>query len=256
VGAVGWIGEGLQAVVGFLIDERCHACGAPVPTSKSSADHAPSCHPLAAPLRVRIGPFLVGTRLLCERCALRIRPWREPLLLPAVADAAGALVVYPAFSTDDNLLRLIHLMKFARRERLAPWFARAIANGLPRRALDELSAPAVLVPVPMDTGSRRRRGFNQAERIAAELARAWEVPIAPRALVKTRRTLAQSSLGRSDRARNLWRAMIPGSESVTGRCVVLVDDLVTTGATAAACAAVLRLAGAVSVRVVCVGYRP
>jgi predicted amidophosphoribosyltransferase len=130
---VRWVDEGLEAVVGFLIDERCHACGAPVRASDSSADHASVSHPLAASLRIRVGPFCVGTRLLCERCALRVRPWREPLLLPTVADARHALMVYPAFATDDTLLRLIHLMKFGRRERLAPWLARAIANGLPRR---------------------------------------------------------------------------------------------------------------------------
>ena len=253
---MGWIGDGLEAVVGFLIDERCQACGSPARSSDTRADPAPACHPLAAPLRARFGPVYIATRLLCERCALRVRPWREPLLLPAVADAAGALIVYPGFTTDDTLLRLIHLMKFDRREQLAPWLARAISSGLPRRALDESPGKAVLVPVPMDARARRRRGFNQAERIAIELARAWGVPVAPRALAKTRHTLAQSSLGRTERARNLWRAIIFGGESVTGKSVVLVDDLVTTGATAAACATVLRLAGAASVRVVCVGYRP
>ncbi len=252
---MGWIGEGLEAVVGFLVDERCHACGSPA-RAPDSAGHEPVCHPLTDLLRLRVGPFQFGTRLLCGRCARRVRLFREPLLLPAVASAAPALVVYPAFATDDTLLRLIHVMKFGRRERLASWLARAISNGLPRRALDELPAPAVLVPVPMDPRSRRRRGFNQAERIAVELARAWDVPVATRALAKTRHTLAQSSLGRTDRAHNLACAMVPGREPVVGRSTVLVDDLVTTGATAAACAAVLRLAGAVSVRVVCVGYRP
>ena len=256
VGAVGWIGEGLEAVVGFLVDERCHACGSPVRTSDAATDHTPACHPLTASLRAGVGPIHVRTRLLCDRCAVRVRRWREPLVLPAAAEAAHALIVYPAFTTDDTLLRLIHLMKFGRRERLAPWLARAISNGLPRRALDELPGPAVLVPVPMDRRSRRRRGFNQAERIAVELARAWGVPVASRALAKTRHTLAQSSLGRTDRARNLGRAIVPGREPVAGRSVVIVDDLVTTGATVAACAAVLRLAGAASVRVVCVGYRP
>jgi predicted amidophosphoribosyltransferase len=75
------------------------------------------------------------------------------------------------------------------------------------------------------------------------------------ARAKTRHT-PRSRLRPSDRARNLWRAMIPGDEPVAGKSVVIVDDLVTTGATATACAVVLRRAGAASVCAVCAGYRP
>lgn len=264
---VGWMGGVAQGIVDFLVDERCQVCAAPVRAHDTATNESSQCHPLTVPVRVGIGSVHVTTRLLCAACAMRTRAWGGPVRLDASrlrlvsnpvwnASDTEPVLVYPAFATGDVLLRLIHLLKFDRRERLATWFAHAVSNGFPRHALDDAPSPTLLVPVPMDRRSLRRRGFNQAERIALELGRVWHVPVARRALCKTRRTRAQSSLGRGDRARNLERALAPGSESVAGATVVIVDDLVTTGATVMACAAVLRRAGARSVRVACIGYRP
>jgi ComF family protein len=246
----------MQCVVDFLVDERCHVCGAPG-DGRVSALPEPA-HPLAAPADVfTLGSLRLQTRPLCPACALRVKAWPEPLLLRGAGVDRGStgLYAYPAFVTDEPFLVLIHLMKFARRERLAPWLARAMSGGLPSRALEWLEAP-VLVPVPMDRGARARRGFNQAERIAVELGRCWSVPVAPSALVKRRRTRPQSSLGRRERLVNLAGAFASGRDAVDGRDVILVDDVVTTGATALACASALHDARARTVRVVCVGYRP
>jgi ComF family protein len=132
--------------------------------------------------------------------------------------------------------------------------ARALAAGLPARAL---SADAILVPVPISRASLRRRGFNQAERLANSLSALTKIPVETHALVKTRATAPQSTLDRAARVHNVAGAMaVVARERIAGRRVVLVDDLVTTGATAAACASALWEAGAAEVRVVCVGYRP
>jgi len=112
-----------------------------------------------------------------------------------------------------------------------------------------------VVPVPMDRGARMRRGFNQAESIARALAARWRLPMAPEAIAKVRATRPQSSLGREERLRNLAGAFRARSPGLNGARVILVDDLVTTGATARACAYALRGAGARAVRVVCAGYR-
>ena len=108
----------------------------------------------------------------------------------------------------------------------------------------------------MDRTARARRGFNPTERMATEFARRWNVEVARDALVKVRATRAQSALRRDDRLTNLARAFAVTGDAVCGRPVVLVDDLVTTGATAVACAHALLGAGACTVRVVCAGYRP
>jgi ComF family protein len=267
-----WISAAAQCVLDFLVDERCHSCGWRV----GAGTPAPPRHPLARPVSVVcLGAIRVSTRVLCEDCAGAIRPWREPVALGRIAAdtvAGGApasnsheapraladdkLVAYAAFETDERLLGLIHLLKFRRRESLAVWLARAMAECLPRRVADAAHGPVVLVPVPLDRAAFARRGFNQAGRMAEELGRCWGMPVASRALVKPHPTPPQSSLGRDERARNVRDAFAPGGESVLGRHAVVVDDLVTTGATAAACARALVSAGASSVRVVCAGYRP
>jgi len=264
----------MQCVVDFLVDERCHVCAAS--SAATDGDRGALIHPLAAPVDVlKMGSLRVRTHPLCPSCALRVDSWPDALVLRRSGGDIAALCVpgvdfrstdcvppapdvraYPAFVTDERFLVLIRLMKFGRRERLAPWLARAMAGGLPSRALESLDAPAVLVPVPMDRGARARRGFNQAERIAVELGRCWSVPVARAALVKRRNTRAQSSLGRRERLANLAGAFGPGRDEVRDRVVILVDDVVTTGATALACAAVLQAARARAVRVVCAGYRP
>jgi ComF family protein len=251
---VRWVNAAMQCVVDFLVDERCHVCGASS-AAMDEAARAPA-RPLATPVDVlALGSLRLRTRPLCPSCALRVNAWPEPLLL-GPAGEGGGLPAFPAFVSDERFLVLIHLMKFGRRERLAPWLARAMAGGLPRQAVESLEAPPILVPVPMDRGARARRGFNQAERIAVELGRCWNVPVAPSALVKRRPTRPQSSLGRRERLANLAGAFGRGRDDVADRDVILVDDVVTTGATALACAATLRSARARTVRVVCAGYRP
>ncbi|HEU4365778.1 MAG TPA: phosphoribosyltransferase family protein [Candidatus Krumholzibacteria bacterium] len=243
----------VQAVADFLVDERCHGCGARVSTrAKLPLPGHPASDALDDPVRA-FG--IVRTRLLCRACLHELDPWPRPVLLVERGRGADAIEVYPTFTTDARLLALVHLLKFGRRACVAPWLGRAMARGLPARAR---AADVLVTPVPMDDASRRRRGFNQAEALARALARQWGLPLATGVIDKPAPTAAQSLLGREARERNLAAAFGPGRRAalVTGRDVLLVDDLVTTGATARACARALRSAGAARVRVVCAGYRP
>jgi len=243
----------LQAVIDFLVDERCHACRAPIPSRLGlPLPGHPALVALDDPVATAgLARWRFRTRLLCRACLARLEPCTRAVV---VGRGHDTLEILPAFATDSRLLALIHLLKFDRRECVAPWLARAMAVGLPARAR---GAGIVLAPVPMDAASRRRRGFNQAESISRALARRWGLPLVRGAVEKPAATGAQSLLGREARERNLRGAFRPGRGAVrlAGRRVVLVDDLVTTGATARACARVLRGAGAAEVRVVCAGYR-
>lgn len=107
----------------------------------------------------------------------------------------------------------------------------------------------VVVPVPLHRNRLRQRGFNQSLELAKRIARTLALPLARDALERRRDTVAQSELGAAERRRNVLGAFAASSD-VTGRRVALVDDVVTTGATAVACAIALRRAGAQAVTLV------
>jgi len=275
---VAGVGYALQALADFLASEDCHACGRPVATMRSLAAPAHSAAAaLAQPLH--LGPRFAGvdTHPLCRACCHRLSAMHGPVRVGTIhRDGAVSLNsgggmeptsplplahdrelrVWAAFETDDRLLAVVHALKFARRERLGPWLARALSAGLPAAALPSDGAASV-VAVPTDPASLRRRGFNQAECVARAFATNCGAAFVPRGLAKTRATAPQSTLDGAARARNVAGAFaVVERARVSGCCVVLVDDLVTTGATAAACAVALYAAGAREVRVACVGYRP
>lgn len=151
----------------------------------------------------------------------------------------------------DDAAELVRALKYGGWVTLAAPMGREMV-GPARRLVGPSGAPPSLVPVPLSPARRRERGFNQAHLLAAELARATGWSLA--AVLARRRTgRRQARSGRLDRATNV-RGLFhcpPGTASaVAGRRVLLVDDVVTTGATSAACADALRRAGSSLVGVV------
>lgn len=134
------------------------------------------------------------------------------------------------------------LAQMLRRSNLAPGSkgqgGRDGSCGIPSRA----AAPAVLVPIPLHRDRYRRRGYNQAETIAALVSAATGIPLAPDMLVRGANTPAQHLQNRRDRIQ--MTAVFAASPRARGKVVVLVDDVVTTGATMEAAAQALLLQGA------------
>ena len=107
-----------------------------------------------------------------------------------------------------------------------------------------------IVAVPIHADRLRTRGYNQAELLARELAERLEKPYVPDALRRLKKTSPLKTLGETERRNELMNAFGPGSGDVAGKRILLVDDILTTGATASVCTDVLRAMGAVSVRTV------
>jgi ComF family protein len=120
------------------------------------------------------------------------------------------------------------------------------------RALPRDTSFDAVVPMPMHWRRRWERGFNQADLLASEVARRLALPVA-RALARRKATAPQAGMSRLQRRRNVAGAFhVRRAGEISGRRLLLVDDVLTTGATAAAASAELKRAGARSVTVLTV----
>jgi ComF family protein len=122
---------------------------------------------------------------------------------------------------------------------------------------DVLAERAALIPVPLAAARERERGFNQSVLLARALGRLWGLPAWEHVLVRSRRTVSQTQLTpdqRRDNVRGAFRAT--ATRDLSGRHVILVDDVVTTAATLNACASALMAGGARIVSFVTFGRAP
>jgi ComF family protein len=144
------------------------------------------------------------------------------------------------------LRKAIHGFKYGRQRDLAPVLASLLADYL---ILNPLPAD-LLAPVPLHPNRQRQRGYNQSILLARAVAEALPdagLTVNESALRRTRATASQTRLDRSQRKQNVAGAFACTGGAVTGRRVLLIDDVCTTGATLEACALACRQAGAASV---------
>jgi ComF family protein len=225
-------------VLAVVFPSACPACGRLL----THPGRGPLCEPCWQGLpRHRAGVCRCGLPLppglsLCGRC----RRGRQPF------SAGASLGPY-----EGSLRVVLHSLKYSGRRRAAKRLALAL---LEDAAVDGLVRGSdVLVPVPLYPRRLRERGFNQSALLAGELGRRCGRPACADALVRRRDTRPQAGLTAAARRKNVRDAFaVRRRASVAGRVVTLVDDVVTTGATAMACARVLTAAGAKEVRLLSV----
>ena len=195
---------------------------------------------LGADLRVALfGGVELPARVLCASCFFRLE-----------LAAPGAERVIAPFQTNQLLLETVRFLKFSGGRAAVPSLAWWMANALASRAGRE----TVLVNVPLHPRRKRDRGFDQAELLARDVGRRLGLPAPRGVLRRVRHTSGQRLLDRREREGNVSGAFrLERPEAVAGRDAVLVDDLVTSGATARACLAALAEAGPRSTRVLAAG---
>ena len=218
---------GTGVVLDALMPPQCLSCRAPV-------DRQGSLCGLLAPRRLYRRAPMRNLRLSLQLQCTRERPRYG---------RARAVMRY-----DDHSRRLVLAFKYGDRTEAVPRFATWMAHA--GAAL--LDNADMLVPVPLHRLRLLARRFNQAALLAQGIARARAIEVVPDLLERVRRTPPQTGLSLAARARNVRGAFRVGRDlaaRVRDRRVVLVDDVMTTGATADACVATLRRAGAANVDV-------
>ena len=224
----------LRAVVDAVLPPRCPGCG----------------------------EIVDGDDRFCAGCFAQLQGLGPPqcaccgLPLPHDGDAAalcGACLAQPPafararapFAYGGPARQLVLALKHGRRLPLARMMARAML-----RVAGDLPADAVFVPVPSHAMRLWQRGFKQAAEIARQLSRQAGRPLAVDALARIKATPSTRGLTRRARLKNVAGAFrLARADQINGRTVILVDDVMTTGATVSACAAQLLKAGARQVEV-------
>ncbi len=247
-------------LVTTLFPGDCRLCGG----SLTEAGRVPACNVCVA----RIAP---QTQLLCGCCGVALDlegVWfarqfagnsTEKGVLCAICrrmpPAFARAVAYAAFGAE--LRELIHLLKYERMPGVAKLLGGQLASAMAEFE-QEMPGGGVVVAVPLHRAKRSRRGYNQAELLAAAAVRslrrpsastaAWKLKEEHGALVRVRDTASQYALAPRARRQNLADAFeVARPHAVAGRKVLLIDDVYTSGATARACARALREAGAATV---------
>ena len=241
-GLGGLLGRLPGRVLDALLPPQCLGCGAMVDAPGSLCATCwdrvvflgpPQCAACGLPFA-----YSLGEGALCGACSRR-----QP-----VFERARAAIAY-----DDASRRLILAFKHGDRTDSAPAFARWLARAGGERAGGNLiGAAECIVPVPLHWSRLFARRYNQAALLAGHLGKLSGVPMVPDALARQRRTPPQGRMGWAARRRNLAGAFAIGPRGrarIEGRRVLLIDDVLTTGATAAACARTLLRAGAGAVDV-------
>ncbi len=227
-----------ERALDLLLPPRCPGCGEAIDRQGGLCAacwsplrflHPPWCERCGWPF-----PYEAPGPQLCPACHARPPPW----------DRGRAALAY-----DEASRGLVLRFKYAERCEGAALFARWMASA----GADLLADAELLVPVPLHRWRLLWRGYNQAGLLAKHLSRLVGIPWSPALLRRKRSTRSQQGLGAAARKANVTAAAfaVPAAarRALAGRRVVLVDDVLTTGATLGACTRVLREAGCARVDV-------
>jgi ComF family protein len=225
----------VKAALDLLFPPLCIACRGPVAEAGFCAACWSAVTFLDGPGCACCGlPFAVALEgdTLCAGC----------LANPPAFDKARAIMAY-----DDNSSRAILALKHADRLDLVPGFSRWLS----RTGRFLLEDSDLIVPVPLHRFRLWRRRYNQSAELARRLAGNWQRLYDPFALIRSRATASQGAMaGAKARRRNVLGAFqVPDPDRIKGKRVLLLDDVLTTGATVQACARALKRAGAERVHV-------
>jgi ComF family protein len=231
--------EAFAPVVDLLYPPRCPLCGTAIGAQSGL------CAECWSELRIPSEPWCA----LCQRPFEGAAAQRGALCAPCMAEPPPHDGISAGTLYGDGSRKLVLAFKHGRRIAMAPMLARLIAARLPK-----LEGDWLVVPVPLHRWRLWARGYNQAALLAREIARQTGAELLVDGLVRYKHTPMLGGLGRKARARALSGALGVNGRAATAfgnARVILVDDVLTSGATSEACVRALKRAGAAKVIVAC-----
>ena len=225
-----------QSLLEFFFPPMCNSCAERL--AEGEEHFCSSCFSAFEPLPLRV----------CHQCGAPLSP--RQIEMDTCPDCPPPPVYFnqsrAAYYYKGAIVDGVHALKFSARLELAPWFARQLFE----RVEKDMASwrPDGVIPVPLHFWRRIQRGYNQSEELARHFCRLANLPLWPDALRRTRSTHPQSrlkGLRRQDNVRGAFGPRRP--ELYTGKHVLLMDDVHTSGSTLNACAGVLMETGAARV---------
>jgi ComF family protein len=234
----------LDAFASVLFPAPCYVCRQPL----ESASRIPICPACLNSLRRIEAP-------ICRQCGRGFPAVFHPQASPLCHACALGLYRFDVARSfaryDSTMQRIVTLLKYSPAAPLGSWFARQLEPIV--RAEDFLPKVSWVAPVPLDRSRLRQRGYNQAELIARPLADRLGLPLATGLLRRLRPRPARQKLSQRERWETVRGAFVAARGAQVDRShILLVDDVMTSGATLDACAKALRSAGAEAVYAVTV----
>lgn len=211
----------------LLFPRRCPICDRVQPIGEIVC---PAC---ADALKLVASPF-------CKKCGKPLADERQEYCMDCAAGThlyitGRALYEYP------GVRKSISRFKYKGRKEYGEFYGRELAKHLGETI--RAWHPDAFVPVPLHSGKKRMRGYNQAEVLAEELGRRMGIPVARCLVKRIKKTIPQKQLTRLERQNNLKKAFKIYRNDVKLNTIIIIDDIYTTGSTVDAVAAVLQEAG-------------
>jgi ComF family protein len=182
----------------------------------------------------------------CQRCGLPLAGTEVDHCARCLADPPKLDRMRAAVAYDEIPRSIVLRLKYGRKVALARTMARYMA---PLKG--DWDSSALIVPVPLHRWRLWGRGFNQSTLVARELGQWWGLQTDVQLLRRLKRTQPLKGLNHAQRRRAVAGAFRASTDRIKGRTVVLVDDVLTSGSTAEACARALRRAGAGRIELIC-----
>ena len=175
----------------------------------------------------------------------------EKIFWGRVEIQAAAAHVY--FTNGSSIQQSLHLLKYKKRKQVGEYFG--IRMGMAIRQSNRFSQCEVIIPLPLFAAREKKRGFNQAKLIAEWISTQLHIPVISDAVIRFKKTETQTNKSRIQRWKNMESTFkIRDQQSIRGKHILLVDDVITTGASLEACALVLQNIEGVRVSICCLAY--